>query len=490
MINEDYISTIEIKQKAIKSVKWTVFTEIASLSAVPIITLILAHFLTPADFGIIGIATIVINLVRTLQDFGFGKTLIQREKDIDESANTAFWSNLILSLFFYLVIFITAPLFSKFFYEPEVINVLRVLCLQIILFSFSTIHQALLQRNFKFKHLFFIRLFSALVTVFTSIPLAMFGYGVWALVFGALAGNIVQFLLFWRTSLFHPKLSYDFQIAKQLYGFGGWATLEALLLWLIICGDSIIVGRFLGVKVLGIYRTGVIFVTFIFGIFFNPLIFVAYSAFSRLQTKSKELKGLFLKIVHLIAVIFLPIGAGLFILARPISSVIFGEKWQGINLVIALIGVEEAIALLTGVNAEAYRAIGRPDITSKLLIAAIIYYIPVYIFAAPHGLLIFCLARLILIIISTGLEIFVANRMLDLSFTYFGNSIKYPLMGSLIMAIILFFILNFTGTFIGFEGWLKILGAIAIGGITYALALWLIEKELIRQFFRLIKVGI
>ncbi len=475
--------TQDVKSIAIKSVKWSSMSEIASYSIQPIVVLILARLLTPADFGIVGVAMIAIGLAKIFMDFGLGKTLIQRENQIVKSANIIFWTNITLSLLLYGIFFFSAPLLSKFFHEPRIINVLRVLCLDFVLFSIVSVHQALLQRNFQFRQLFFIRLGFAIISGIVSIPLALLGYGVWALVFGTLAGAMVQILLFWKISPWRPLLNYDFQLAKQLFGFGSWVTLETFLSWLILWGDSIVLGHFLGVKELGVYRVGVTFLIFVFGIFFNPLLPVAYSAFSRLQSKREDLIQSFIKITQIMAFISLPMGVGLVLLAPSISSVVFGQKWQGIEIVIALIGIMHGIAWVVGINPEVYRAIGRPDINSKLSIAVVLYYIPIYILAAPHGLLIFCIARFIIAFISLWLHFFVVNRILKLPFAYLSGCIKSPLIGSLIMAIVIFGEIKLFGTFYGFVGWVKMLGVIVTGGIVYLFTLRLIAKDFTKELW-------
>ncbi len=228
----------------------------------------------------------------------------------------------------------------------------------------------------------------------------------------------------------------------------------------------------------------------VFGIFFNPLLPVVYSAFSRLQSHPAHLKQSFIKTTQLMAAVSLPLGVGLAILAQPISSIVFGEKWQEIEIVIAIIGIMHALSWLVGINPEIYRAIGRPDINSKLLAAAVIYYVPVYILAAPHGLFVFCLARLAVAIVGMGLHFFVANRVLNLPFTYLSSYMKNPLIGSLAMVVILYLTLNLLGISYNLVGWLKMIGTISAGAITYLFALWLIERNLLRQFLRLTIDGI
>ena len=487
---EDNLTTSDIKTRAIKSVRWTALAEIVSRSAAPVVMLILARILTPEDFGLIGVAMIMIGLAQILQNFGFEKTLIQRETEVKESANIAFWSNMAFGILVYLILFASAPLIADFFHDSKVADVLRVLCLQIILISLITVHLALLQREFKFKQVFFVRLGVAFVPGIVSIPLALMGQGVWALVWGTLAGSIIQVILFWHLSDWRPELSFDIPLARQLFGFGVWVTLEALLGWFILWGDSIVLGHFLGVSELGVYRVGAIFIMLVFGILFNPLLSVAYSSFSRLQSDPTELKQSFLSTTKLIAAVSLPIGFGLALIAYPISSLIFGQKWEGIEIVIAIIGIMHAIGWLVGINPEVYRAAGRPDVNVKLLVANVIYYIPIYVLAAPHGLLVFCIARLGVSVASLLLHFYVANKILQLPFTYLKSCVKSPLIASVVMGVLLYGMVNLFDPFEGWQCGLKLVVVIASGGISYLGALWLVDKDLLMQFFRLLKEAI
>jgi PST family polysaccharide transporter len=480
----------DVKARATKSVKWTFLAEIVSRAAAPLVMLILARILTPEDFGLIGVAMIVIGLAQILQDFGFEKTLIQRETEVKESANIVFWSNMAFGILVYLILFASAPLIADFFHDSKVVDVLRVLCLQIILVSLITVHFALLQREFKFKQLFGVRLGVAFVPGIVSIPLALMGMGVWALVWGSLAGGAIQVILFWHLSDWRPNLSFDVPLARELFGFGIWVTLEALLGWLIVCGDSIVLGHFLGVYELGIYRVGATVIMFAFAVFFSPIIPVAYSSFSRLQSDPEELKRSFLKITNLIAAVSLPVGLAIALTAYPISSLIFEQKWQGIEIVILILGLKESMSWLVSMNTEIYRAAGRPDANVKLHLANAIYYIPVYVLAAPHGLLVFCIARFAVAAASLLLHFYIANKLLRLPFTYLRSCVKSPLMASLVMGVILYGMVNLFNPFEGWQGGLKLIIVIASGGMSYLGALWLVDKDLVTQFFRLFKEAI
>jgi len=481
---EDFL---DIKTSTIKSVKWAVLVEVVSRLIQPLFILLLTRILSAEVFGIMGVVMIVIGFVQIFQDFGLGSALVQRDMDVEESANIIFWTNIVFSIFIFFVFFVSAPFIGRFFREPTVIPIFRVLCLQILFYGFILVPQALFQREFQFQYLFYIKLFSSLVFGITVLFLALLNYGIWSLVFGTIISSLVQVLFLWKFNQWRPRLTYDFRIAKQLFGFSVWVMLELLATWFFMWGDSLVIGHFIGIKELGIYRIGNTFLMLIFGLFFSHLLPVAYPMFSRLQSRPEKFKQWFININKIIGFISLPLGISLAILARPISSIVFGTGWQGIEMVIAFIGMAHAISWLSGINSEAYRAIGRPDINSKLLLFIICYYFPIYILAAHYGFNVFCIARFIIVFISLGLHIFVVNKILKLPFTYLIQCVKSPLIGIIVLAITVGLFLNLIGTFVGVWGLFKIAGIGLIGIICYVSVLWLLEKNTVLQFLSLLR---
>ncbi len=149
-----------------------------------------------------------------------------------------------------------------------------------------------------------------------------------------------------------------------------------------------------------------------------------------------------------------------------------------------------AVGWVVGINPEVYRAAGRPDANVKLLVANAIYFIPVYVLAAPYGLLVFCIARLGVSVVSLLLHFYVANKILKLPFTYLKSYVKSPLIASFVMGALLYGMVNLFDIFEGWQGWLKLIIVITSGGISYLGALWLIDRDLLTQFFRLLREAI
>jgi O-antigen/teichoic acid export membrane protein len=467
-------------RRAQASLKWSIFTELVSRTAQPIVFVILAKLLTPEDYGVVGTAMIAIAFCQMFWEAGLGKALIQIKESPLEAAQVVFWTNLALGGVIYVLLFVSAPAIAQFFHSPKSAPVLRVLGLQVILASLTSVQQALLVRELDFRRLFWIKLFTAFVPGFFSIPLAFYGQGVWALVAGTLAGQAFNLLLLWTQSTWRPRWHYDAVLARRLFGFGLWIVLESLGAWLIVWGDSMIVGRYLGVHDLGVYRTGLMMVTLVFGLLLNPIVPIMYPTFSRLQDDLPALSRVFHEVNRVVIAFALPIGTGLFLVGPEMATSLFGNKWHGLGLVIGVLGLMHGTAWLVGLNAELYRAMGRPDINTKLMFGQLVFYLPAFYLAAQEGLSTFVFTRLGVAMLATPIHIWLCVKVLRASPFYLWHEGKAMFLGSAAMAVVvltakaIFFEHSTTG-----HGWLVLAALVALGIATYAAFVWCLDPKFV-----------
>ena len=480
-----------ITTKATQSLKWSALMEIVSRTAQPVIFVILARLLTPNDFGVVATAMIAISFSQMFWDAGLSKALIQTREAPEEAAHVVFWTNVVLGLAIYLLLFFMAPAIALFFKSPESGPVLRVLGIQIIIASFTSVQQALFIRDLNFRGLFWIKLFTAFIPGFISIPLALFDYGVWALVAGTLVGQVVNFYLLWQKSIWRPKFQYNANKVRSMFGFGFWVLLESFGAWLITWGDNLIVGHFLGIHDLGVYRTGWMLVTIIFGLILNPFLPVLYPAFSRLQDDLPTFKNAFHKVTSVVIALALPMGIGLLLVGPEVAAILFGEKWQGLGFVVSILGLMLGISWLVGINAEIYRAMGRPDMNTKLMYVQLLYFLPAYYIAAQYGLAVFTITRFMVAIIAIPIHIYICVKLLGVSPLYIWQQCKPMILATLVMSLC-----------IGILKWvvlpimliphviLSICILICSGSLTYLVCLWFLDRSFFIEIKNLIRKSV
>ena len=217
------------RTRVLHAFKWSILGEATSRLVGPAVLLVLARLLTPEDFGVVASATIVTSLCQAVADAGLGKALVQHRGPVAPFADAAFWISLPISIVLALVLMAGAAPIASFFGDVRVEAVVRLLALQVPFEAIAAIFTALLQRELAFRQLFWVRLLTAGLPALVSIPMALHGLGYWALVAAALAGQVLQCLVLWHCSQWHPQRRLDRAAAGQLVRFGRWTAISALL---------------------------------------------------------------------------------------------------------------------------------------------------------------------------------------------------------------------------------------------------------------------
>ena len=479
-----------ILDRAVGSVKWTVMAEVVSRAFPPLVTVILARLLTPEDYGVVGVAATVLSLSMALWDAGLGRALVQTTLDLKKAADIVLWSNLALSFLVFAGLFFLAPWLGNVYQDTRVTPVLRVLAITVVIGGLSTVQSAMLQRELQFRTLFWSRLCSSLVPGVVSIPMALAGGAHWALVGGTLAGNGVQAIILWKASAWRPQWRYDWAVAPSLLGFGGWSLCESLLAWFYAWGDSALLGAVFSVKELGVYRTGTSLVSVAFAAILSPVLPILYSTLCRFQSDREAFIETFKKIIKIVSAIALPTGVGVFLLAEKTVHLMFGDKWAGLGRVAAVFGLVQGYTwFISGVTYDGYRAWGRPDIFPKLMAFGLLYFVPVYLIAAPKGLETFAWTRLGLTFVSLPIHLILMKRLLGLGYATIWRltAPQWAATGIMAVAVILAKTCLWPDNEGVWIGAISVLGSVLVGAAVYTGATWLLDRALFSQVTGLVR---
>lgn len=380
----------ELNTKVKTATKWSAITEIAAKLVTPIVSMVLARLLTPEAFGVVTTLTMVITFAELFTDAGFQKYLIQHEfkddEDREQSTTVAFWSNLVMSLFFWGIISIfNAPL-AALVGNPGLGHVLIVACASIPLAAFSSIQMALFKRDFDFKTLFRVRIVSTLIPLLVTVPLAFWLRSYWALVIGTLTVNLVNAILLTVFSKWKPRLYYSFAKLKEMLSFSVWSMIEAISIWLTNYVDVFVVGTMLSQYYLGLYKTSSTLVGQIMGLITAITTPILFSALSRLQNDEKEFQTLFFRFQKLVGLLVIPLGVGVFLFSDLATELILGSQWTEASGFVGLWGLTSSIVIvLSHYSSEVYRAKGKPKLSVLSQILHIAFLWPTVLIAIKYG---------------------------------------------------------------------------------------------------------
>jgi O-antigen/teichoic acid export membrane protein len=393
---------------------WSVMAEICSRIVPPLSLVVLARLLSPADFGVVGAAAVVVSFAAIFWDTGMGQAFIQRRHDHEAAANIVFWTNLTLAGVLYSGLVVSAGWIAQFFGDERIRHVLWVQGLVLLPSAAAAVFAADRRKTLDFKGLFWMRLTTSGIPIVSSVPLAMGGWGYWALIAGNLASAVLGLFVLWRGSSLKIGWGYNIAVAREMFVFGKFAMGEALLGWLYAWGDSLLIGRYFSTDELGVYRAANSVVAMVFAITVAPVFPVLFPLFSRLQQPGAIRRRL-LEVVAAVSAISWMIGVMFAFNGDLIAALALGGKWTGAASMIAGLGVINGISYYSLAGHEAMRATGQVRAVFIMLFTSLSYSVPLWIWSVRSGVEFFLLVRLLLMIPGHALMFYFFRRHLGIT---------------------------------------------------------------------------
>lgn len=217
------------------------------------VTIVVIRVLSPADYGLLAMATVFIEFLAMIAEFGIDTALVQASEIDDSKLRKMFGFVIMVNVTLFVVMWSSAPICAAFFREPRVAAIVRVLSVQYVLMSFSVIPQAQLSRRLDYKGPSLIELSAAMTTSVTTLVLALSGAGVWALVWGSMAAALCRTVGLNLLSPFVKWPVFAFRGTRELLVFGGNVTVTRIMWFFYSQADIIVGGRLLGNDLLGLY---------------------------------------------------------------------------------------------------------------------------------------------------------------------------------------------------------------------------------------------
>lgn len=421
--------------------KWSVITEIIAKLVSPVTSMVLARILTPEAFGIVATLTMIITFAEIFTDAGFQKYLIQHEfcdeQDREESTTVAFWSNLIVSLFIWALIALFNEPLARVVGNPGLGYVIVIACVSIPLASFSSIQMALYKRDFDYKTLFKVRMVGVVIPLIVTIPLAMWFRDFWALVIGTITSNVVNAILLTYYSKWRSRFFFSFSKLREMFSFTVWSMFEAISVWLTSYIDVFIVGTMLSSYYLGLYKTSSTLVGQIMGLITAATTPILFSSLSRLQNNQKDFRRIFFKFQHIVSLLVIPVGVGIYCYSDFITGVLLGSQWLEASGFVGLWGLTSAITIvLAHYSSEVYRSLGRPKLSVLAQWLHIIVLGPSIFIGVQYGFEILYLTRSLVRLEMIAVQLTIMFFLINISPWEMFRNIIVPIIATSFMVIV------------------------------------------------------
>jgi O-antigen/teichoic acid export membrane protein len=346
LFNNDFQSH-ELRRTVVKGSLALILSQGFSFGLSMVNTLVLARLLTPADFGIIGMVTVVINFIALFKDAGLSTATIQNNVIDSKQISTLFWINAGISIFLGLCILLASPLIAAFYKKPEVTALTIVLSVTFMAEGTIIQHRALLQRHLKFTAVAIIDILAQLSMIIAAIILAALGFGYWALVGGTIASITTLIILTFYSCPWIPGKMQKGTGVINMLKFGGRLTISNFVHYLSRNLDSMLIGRVIGAAPLGLYSKAFSLLMTPLNQIRAPLTTLSLPVLSSLKNDSARYQSYFRQLLDISVSLALPISVYCFLEGEFLIRILMGQKWMGAVPVFKILSVAGVFVALS-----------------------------------------------------------------------------------------------------------------------------------------------
>lgn len=315
-----------IRSQVLSGTKWNAIANFSKQGVSFCLSIVLARLLMPEEFGLLAMIAIFTNVAQLFVSAGLGSALIQKKDCTNDDYSTVFYFNIVVSLFFYMVLFFTAPLIARFYNQPILVSLVRWSSLSLLIGALGMVQQTIFYKELKFKLTSIISIVAAVVSAVVGITMALLGCGVYALVGQMLASMFVSTIIVWVISSWRPQLIFSKKSFKELFGFGSKLLASGLLETIYSSIDSLLIGKIFSAELLGFYTRAKSTKDLPINNTTSLIASTLFPIFSKI-TDDGKLADVSVKIYSLFAYIVLPLMAGLIVVAAPFIEVLYSAKW-------------------------------------------------------------------------------------------------------------------------------------------------------------------
>lgn len=404
-----------LKSKTVKGVGWSAIDNVAQMGVTFLVSIVLARLLSPDDYGLIGLITIVTAVCTTLVNGGFTTALIRKKGITDDDYNTAFIVNLGMSLLLYAAVYFCSPFIADFFQREELVPLTRVSSLGLVIGALSLVQQARLTKRIDFKSQTKITLVASVASGVIGIVMALLGFGVWALVAQTLSNQALRTILLWVVNKWIPQLRFSKDSFHDLFGFGWKMMLSGLLdtVWKELY--QVIVGKFYSPATLGQYTRSKQFSQLLSSNLTSVIQRVTFPVLSNIQDDKKRMVAAYRKMIK--TTMFIT-AIGMFFLgaiAEPLLYCLIGPKWHEASTYLPLICISGSTYPLHAMNLSMLTVQGRSDLFLGLEIIKKIIALGPLLIGAFVGIMPMLYTNILTSIISYFLNSYYSGKLLGYS---------------------------------------------------------------------------
>ena len=420
-----------LKNKTVKGVSWSFAEQLLTRGSNFVIGIIIARILSPTDYGLVGMLGIFLGISQLFIDGGLTSALIRSKNPSEKDYSTVYMINIVVSIFFYFLLFFCAPAIANYFNQPLLESMTRVIALILVISSVASVQGTYLTIKVDFKTKTRISIISSLISGLTGVILAYRGFGVWALV----AQNVMSATAISVVTLLYvrwiPRVIFSVDSFRRLFSYSSKLLVSSCISVIYNNSYSLVIGKRFSPTDVGLYSRAGQFPGMADSTITSALNKVAFPVLSQVQEDDNRLLWIYEKYIQLSSFLLFPVMMGLCGCARPLVSILLKEQWLACVPFMQILCFGKMTNGITTINLNLLYVKGRSDLVLRLEIIKKIIAFSILFVTVFFGLKIMCLGQMAYGFIALYLNCHYTKKILGYSFgrqmvtvaPYFGLSI-------------------------------------------------------------------
>jgi O-antigen/teichoic acid export membrane protein len=403
-----------LKEKVAKGIFWGGISNFVQQAIGAVFGIVIARLLSPGDYGLVGMLSIFTVLGNTICESGFTTALTNRKEIKQEDYSAVFWFSLTAGVVMYLILFFCAPFISRFYGQPELTNLSRLVFLNFMLNSAGTAHFALMFKKLMVKERAKIDITAISISGLVGLILALNGFSYWGLALQTLSFTTVSVILRWHYSQWKPTLNINTKPLREMFWFSFKLFLTNIFMQISSNIFSVLLGRFYDEKQVGYYSQGNKWMMLGSSVIGGMIASVAQPIFVESKEDRGRLLMIFRKMLRFGAFVSFPSILGLAFIGKEFILITLGEKWLGSVPYLQILCIWGAFAYLWAIYTYVLMSYGKSDVFLYGNICICVLQLIVATVMFPFGIFPMVTAYTICYLIGIGFWHYFVNKLTGL----------------------------------------------------------------------------
>lgn len=347
-----------VKQQLFSGVFYTALAKYSGIIISLVVAGILARLLSPDDFGIVAIATVIIAFFNLFTDMGVSSAIVQNKSLTKEELSDIFsftvWTGIGISILFFCASWVIAD-----YYKSEILRTLcQLLAVNLFFASANIVPGTMFYRNKEFK---FIAIRSFVIQIAAgaaAVVAALSGAGLYALIINPILSSILLFAISYRRYPQRLRFTLGLKVLRKIFSYSAYQFLFNVINYFSRNLDKLLIGKYMSMSALGYYEKSYRLMMLPLQNITQVITPVMHPVFSDYQNDKERLASSYERIVQFLAFIGLPLSVLLFFTAEEVTLIIFGDQWLPSVPVFSILSLSVGVQIILSSSGSIFQAAG------------------------------------------------------------------------------------------------------------------------------------